>query len=52
MGEREEGSFLLLRHRKRRWIFSDKESEIYPLRVQINGVKNIVLDNDGNVNLE
>ena len=36
MGEHEAGSFLLLGPRKRRWIFSNKESEIFPLSIVIN----------------
>lgn len=52
MGEKEKGSFLLLGSEGRRWIFSDKKAEIFPLTVQIDGMKKIVLDHEGNVNLE
>lgn len=52
MGESEDGAFLLLGPRNRRWIFSDRESEIYPLSIQIDKAKNIELDHEGNIKLE
>ncbi|CAH0296197.1 hypothetical protein SRABI80_04100 [Peribacillus frigoritolerans] len=47
MGEHEAGSFLLLVPRKRRWIFSDKESETFPLSLVINQHLEISLDGEG-----
>jgi catechol 2,3-dioxygenase-like lactoylglutathione lyase family enzyme len=49
MGENEDGAYLLLGPRKRRWFFSDKESEIFPLTIQIDNYKNIVLDEKGKI---
>ncbi|MCT4475798.1 VOC family protein [Peribacillus frigoritolerans] len=52
MGEHEAGSFLLLGPRKRRWIFSDKESEIFPLSLVINQQLDISLDGKGFMKLK
>ncbi|MCY9135231.1 glyoxalase [Bacillus atrophaeus] len=49
MGEYEEGAFLLLGPRGRRWIFSDKKAEVYPLSITINQVKNIEIDSKGEI---
>ncbi|MBT2647338.1 VOC family protein [Bacillus sp. ISL-34] len=52
MGEHEAGSFLLLGPRKRRWIFSNKESEIFPLSIVINQQLDISLDGEGIMELK
>lgn len=52
MGEHEAGSFLLLGPRKRRWIFSDKESETFPLSLVINHHLYISLDGEGCMELK
>ncbi|MFE4812410.1 VOC family protein [Peribacillus simplex] len=52
MGEYEAGSFLLLGPRKRRWIFSDKESEIFPLSIVINQQLDISMDGKGVMELK
>lgn len=52
MGEHEAGSFLLLGPRKRRWIFSDKESETFPLSLVINQHLDISLDGEGCMELK
>ncbi|WHY97035.1 VOC family protein [Peribacillus simplex] len=52
MGEHEAGSFLLLGPRKRRWIFSNKESEIYPLSIVINQQLDISMDGKGVMELK
>ncbi|MED3910733.1 VOC family protein [Peribacillus simplex] len=52
MGEHEAGSFLLLGPRKRRWIFSDKVSEIFPLSLVINQQLDISLDGEGLMELK
>ncbi|MBE1556749.1 hypothetical protein [Sporosarcina limicola] len=52
MGEKEDGAFLLLGPRKRRWYFSDREAEIFPLSIKINNQKNIELDEKGKITLE
>lgn len=43
------GAFLLLGPTKRRWIFSNKESEIHTLSIEIDKKKRIVLDAQGNI---
>ncbi|WP_430786594.1 VOC family protein [Virgibacillus flavescens] len=35
MGEKEDGAFLLLGPKGRRWIFSDADSEVFPLSIHI-----------------
>lgn len=52
MGEHEAGSFLLLGPRKRRWIFSNKESEIFPLSIVINQQLDISMDGKGVMELK
>ncbi|MGG3001887.1 hypothetical protein ABEO93_06660 [Bacillus atrophaeus] len=49
MGEYEEGAFLLLGPKGRRWIFSDKKAEVYPLSITINHMKNIEIDSKGEI---
>ncbi|MFY0783279.1 VOC family protein [Peribacillus simplex] len=52
MGEHEAGSFLLLGPSKRRWIFSDRESEIFPLSIVVNQQLEISLDGEGLMELK
>jgi catechol 2,3-dioxygenase-like lactoylglutathione lyase family enzyme len=47
IGEHEAGSFLLLGPRKRRWIFSKRESEIFPLSIVIDEQITISVDGEG-----
>ncbi|WP_174616111.1 VOC family protein [Virgibacillus ihumii] len=50
MGEAEEGAFLLLGPSERRWIFSDKDSEVHPVRIQVN--HNLFIEMDGSGKLK
>ncbi|AMM94760.1 glyoxalase [Peribacillus simplex] len=52
MGEHEAGAFLLLGPRKRRWFFSDRESEIFPLSLVIDQQIDISLDGEGLMELK
>lgn len=51
MGEEEEGAFLLLGTVNRRWFFSDKLSQIYPLAIEVNDNLRIELDESGIVKI-
>ncbi|WP_093212346.1 VOC family protein [Sediminibacillus albus] len=46
MGEMTGGSFLLLGPPQRRWFFSNKYAEAHPVSVQVDGEKQIFLDED------
>lgn len=46
MGERQEGSFLLLTPPGRRWYFSDKVSAVFPMEVKLNGGQHVQIDED------
>jgi catechol 2,3-dioxygenase-like lactoylglutathione lyase family enzyme len=46
MGEREDGSFLLLTPPGRRWYFSDKVSAVFPLEVKLNEGQHVQVDED------
>ncbi|MFD9628176.1 VOC family protein [Peribacillus muralis] len=52
IGEHEAGSFLLLGPRKRRWIFSDRDSEVFPLSIIINQQLHLSLDGEGKMELK
>ncbi|MFC4560140.1 VOC family protein [Virgibacillus kekensis] len=51
MGEAEDAAFLLLGPEGRRWIFSEKYSEVHPVSIQVDNQKLIKLDN-GELKLE
>ena len=52
IGQHEEGSFLLLGPRNRRWFFSDRVSESFPLSVVIDDQLTISLDDEGKMKAE
>ncbi|MBO0586863.1 VOC family protein [Sporosarcina sp. E16_8] len=47
MGEREKGIFLLLNQPGRKWLFSDKKSMIFPLKIILSN-DHIIIINSGN----
>lgn len=51
MGERKDGAFLLLGPEGRRWIFSDADSKVYPLSIDINNEKRVSLNEKGEIDL-
>lgn len=46
MGEREDGSFLLLTPPGRRWFFSDKISAVYPMEITLKDGQHVQVDED------
>jgi len=46
MGKREKGVFLLLTHPGRKWLFSDKQSMIYPLEIGLSNTRKIIINSD------
>ncbi|MFC4408832.1 hypothetical protein ACFOZY_00140 [Chungangia koreensis] len=46
MGQRQEGSFLLLTPPGRRWYFSDKVSAVFPMEVTLNDGQRVQIDED------
>lgn len=48
MGIRELGVFIILAHPGRRWIFSDRFSTIFPLKISVDNGRTIVVNDKGN----
>lgn len=51
MGDYEDGAFLLLGPRGRRWIFSDQHAEFHPLSITVNGNTQIEADGKGGIDM-
>lgn len=47
MGVRDKGIFIILAHPGRRWIFSDKYSSIFPLKISVDKGKMIIVNHKG-----
>ncbi|MGE7673248.1 VOC family protein [Lysinibacillus sp. NPDC094403] len=47
MGVRDKGIFIILAHPGRRWIFSDKYSSIFPLKISVDKGKMIMVNHKG-----
>lgn len=47
MGVRDKGIFIILAHPGRRWIFSDKYSNIFPLKILIDNGKMVIINHQG-----
>lgn len=49
MGKREKGVFLLLTQPGRKWLFSDKQSTIYPLEIGLTKNRKIIINSDNQI---
>ncbi|MED3803935.1 VOC family protein [Lysinibacillus xylanilyticus] len=52
MGVREIGIFIILARPRRRWIFSDKYSTIYPLEISVKNGRKLIVNHDGEFIIE
>lgn len=49
MGEKENGVFLLLTQPGRKWLFSNKQSTIYPLEISLSNTRKIIINTDNKI---
>ena len=49
MGKREKGVFLLLTQPGRKWLFSEKQSTIYPLEISLSNARKIIINSDDKI---